>query len=413
MTTLPRSGRVLPAFLAAIWFATVSGCVRPAGHAGGSEEVFPTTQPARWWKGDLHLHSKWSDGNQYPDVVADWYKQQGYHFVSLTDHNILQDRIRWVGVDRTKGGAKALAEYQKRFGDTWVELREENGQRMARLKTLKEIRPLVEEPNRFCLIAGEEVSDALDHNPIHFCAINITEIILPPRPTPGKTAADVIRRNVDAVSAQQAKGRRPMLVQLNHPDFGRGLSVDDVIKVPDLRFMEIGNGGIVYPVIEQAWDEILVRRLSKPGGQVLYGVLTDDAEVIDPSRPNEGEWATGWVVVRAVRLSPDSIVAAMLAGDFYASTGVQLKDIRYDGRRITIEVQAEDGAVYSTQFIGTRRGRPVAEVLSEVTGASPSYSMVGNEMYVRAKVISSRKKESHARGQTMAAYTQPFVPKAK
>lgn len=27
----------------------------------------------RWWKGNLHTHSLWSDGDQFPEVVVDWY----------------------------------------------------------------------------------------------------------------------------------------------------------------------------------------------------------------------------------------------------------------------------------------------------------------------------------------------------
>ena len=39
----------------------------------------PTNAP-RWWKGNLHTHSYWSDGDDYPEMIADWYKTNGYHF---------------------------------------------------------------------------------------------------------------------------------------------------------------------------------------------------------------------------------------------------------------------------------------------------------------------------------------------
>ena len=31
----------------------------------------------RWWKGNLHTHSLWSDGDDFPEMVADWYKRHG------------------------------------------------------------------------------------------------------------------------------------------------------------------------------------------------------------------------------------------------------------------------------------------------------------------------------------------------
>ncbi len=27
---------------------------------------------ARWWKGNLHTHSLWSDGDEYPEVITEW-----------------------------------------------------------------------------------------------------------------------------------------------------------------------------------------------------------------------------------------------------------------------------------------------------------------------------------------------------
>ena len=44
----------------------------------------------RWWKGNLHTHSLWSDGNDFPEMIADWYRKNGYHFLALSDHNILK-----------------------------------------------------------------------------------------------------------------------------------------------------------------------------------------------------------------------------------------------------------------------------------------------------------------------------------
>ena len=35
---------------------------------------------AKWWKGNLHTHSQWSDGDDYPEQIAKWYKTNGYHF---------------------------------------------------------------------------------------------------------------------------------------------------------------------------------------------------------------------------------------------------------------------------------------------------------------------------------------------
>ena len=48
-----------------------------------------------WQKGNLHTHSLWSDGDDYPEMIMDWYKTNGYQFIALSDHNILQEGENW------------------------------------------------------------------------------------------------------------------------------------------------------------------------------------------------------------------------------------------------------------------------------------------------------------------------------
>ena len=52
-----------------------------------------------WYKGNLHTHSLWSDGDDYPEMIMKWYQEHGYHFVSLSDHNILAEGDHWITVD--------------------------------------------------------------------------------------------------------------------------------------------------------------------------------------------------------------------------------------------------------------------------------------------------------------------------
>jgi hypothetical protein len=134
-------------------------------------------------------------------------------------------------------------------------------------------------------------------------------------------------------------------------------------------------------------------------------------------------------MVRARELSAPAIVAAMEAGDFYSSTGVRLADIGFDGGTLSLEIVADEGVSYTTQFISTLRDydstkQPVEEegltsaryrysdeigtVLKEEPGRKPSYTLQGNELYVRAKVISDRAKVNpNYAGETEVAWTQP------
>jgi hypothetical protein len=44
----------------------------------------------RWYKGNLHCHSVLSDGTAEPDALARDYREQGYDFLALTDHNFVE-----------------------------------------------------------------------------------------------------------------------------------------------------------------------------------------------------------------------------------------------------------------------------------------------------------------------------------
>jgi hypothetical protein len=51
----------------------------------------PFTLPGHWFRGNLHVHSTLSDGDLAPERVLNWYRSQGYHFLALTDHDVLSE----------------------------------------------------------------------------------------------------------------------------------------------------------------------------------------------------------------------------------------------------------------------------------------------------------------------------------
>ncbi|MCH8223012.1 MAG: hypothetical protein IH868_06325, partial [Chloroflexi bacterium] len=44
---------------------------------------------SNWFKGNLHTHTTESDGDAPPEHVAEWYREHGYDFLVLSDHNHL------------------------------------------------------------------------------------------------------------------------------------------------------------------------------------------------------------------------------------------------------------------------------------------------------------------------------------
>jgi histidinol phosphatase-like PHP family hydrolase len=62
--------------------------------------ILPQQGNLTWYKGNLHTHSLWSDGDAFPETAVSWYKEHGYHFIALSDHNILADHEKWVHIGR-------------------------------------------------------------------------------------------------------------------------------------------------------------------------------------------------------------------------------------------------------------------------------------------------------------------------
>ena len=384
-----------------------SGAVAPAADGG-----------ARWWKGNTHTHTLWSDGDDFPDMVADWYRRNGYHFLAITDHNTLAADERWWRVPASGIGREAYEKYRARFGDR-VEERRSGDTLRVRLRRLAEYGPELEQPGRFLLVPGEEVTQYLAGRGAHLNALNVAEVIAE---QPGATLVDILRRDVAQVRAQERRVGRPMAAVLNHPNFLWSQTAADLLALPELRFFEVYNGhplvhvqgDSVHASTERMWDIVLTRRRAA-GGALLYGVATDDAHDYHRTAPQQRNGGRGWIVVRAPRLHADSLLAAMGRGDFYASTGVELADLRRDGRRVSIAVRAEPGVRYTIQFVGTRRGWDTTSTAvtdsAGTRGATATYELRGDELYVRARVTSSRAKANPSYlGEMETAWTQPWVP---
>jgi ABC-type glycerol-3-phosphate transport system substrate-binding protein len=64
----PRLPRLTALFVAAV---AALACSSTIAHAAA-----PAADSAlRWFKGNLHTHSLWSDGDDYPEMIADWFKR--------------------------------------------------------------------------------------------------------------------------------------------------------------------------------------------------------------------------------------------------------------------------------------------------------------------------------------------------
>ncbi|MEC9095625.1 MAG: hypothetical protein VX776_03270 [Planctomycetota bacterium] len=389
-----------------------------------------------WLKGNIHTHSFWSDGNQFPEMIARWYKQKGYNFLALSDHNVLSNSEKWMPASalKSRGGADILEQYEAAFGKDWVVTRGQGDKLEVRLRRLDEFRKGLEQDGDFLMIQSEEISDRSEGVPVHMNATNIQEVIAP---LGGATVREAMANNLRAVAEQARKTGKPIVLHLNHPNFGYAVTAEDLAAVVQERYVEIYNGhpGVNvlgdedHASIEKIWDIANTLRLTQLSAPPLFGVGTDDSHHYHgrgTSRPGRS-----WIMVRCEQLDPDAITEKISQGDFYSSSGVTLADVTFHSKKRKLEllIEAEEGVTYTTRFIGTKKtadfsskakkaangktvtriySQDIGAVLATVSGRNPTYDFKGDELYVRAVVTSSKPHvDPTLPKQTEQAWTQP------
>jgi len=377
-------------------------------------------------------------------MVADWYKAHGYQFLALSEHDLLMRGERWRDVyDKDRPIPAAVIERcRQRFGASWVETRGEGPKLQVRLKTLDEVRGKLEEPGRFLLLEAEEITAKCGEAQVHASAINLAELI---EPQEAPTVVETLRRNLQAVGRQADRLRRPIAAQVNHPSWPRyDVAAEDLAEAVEARFFEVCNasegsnrlGDGQHPTVDRLWDIANTLRIARQKLPPLYGVATDDAHHYQQTGPERANPGRGWIMVRARGLTAEALLEGMSRGDFYASTGVLLKELSYDLGRgtLVVEVSPQPGTEYTIEFLGTLAGydpatelvpaadkdgkplRPVrryspdvGKILASFRATRAVYKLSGNELYVRAAVRSDRRMPNPPKGegQFEEAWTQP------
>jgi hypothetical protein len=319
------------ALVAAAFVLGRSGRVARTGGAATPSVFLERVDVSHFQRGNLHTHSTRSDGRQPPEEVAGWYRDHGYQFLVLSEHDTL------IGDDD-----------------------------LAKL-----------EAPGFVMIPGEEVSSAGDDKPVHVLALCIGEVI------PSARLPDTRSALLETVTAVRHAGGVPVV---NHPNFQWALTTSDVAALPGQYALEIWSGhpevntlgSALRPSHEQLWDELLTR------GREVTAVAVDDAHTLVRENALSATPGHGWVQTFGAETSRQSICAALAGGQYYASSGVSLRRIRLTDSSLTVWLDDDDATV---DFIGNG-GDVLASMAParDADGFAASYVLRGGESYVRARV---------------------------
>lgn len=289
----------------------------------------------RKYKGNIHTHSTRSDGEYAPEQVVSAYKERGYQFICLSDHEIYYksrqfDTKDFIVID----GYEMACEREGNFNAASFHIH----------GLLDESIPL---------------GNAFEHDEKH--------------EKPKYQSLDTVQNMINEMI------KRGNLIIFNHPNWS-GNTYEELLALNGYCAVEIYNH---QSQIEEAcgysvsyWDYLLQH------GRKVFGVAADDAHGGD-YKELCSEFFGGFICVQAGKLEQQSIIDAIKAGSFYSSNGPQINDIRVkDGK---LEVKCSE--VKRIQFVAYPEHGRVVYSRNGALIRSGSYQIKGNETYIRVECV--------------------------
>ncbi len=306
----------------------------PQNQRQGTRHFVENVDMSGMLRGNIHVHTRISDGDSGPEQVIRWYAEQGYDFLSVTDHN-----RRVVHAPRDL-------------------------------------------PDGFVLVPGEEVTMAATGKPVHVNGICTNETIGEAR---FSRRDDALRWAVARIEEQGG------IAMINHPNFLWALGEEHIAAASRAHLLDIYNGhpqvksdgDDAHAPVEALWQALLDR------GVLLAPAAVDDAHAFThepPSGVPNARPGTGWIEVAAAERSAEAICEALRRGRVVASHGPRITRVRVQDRDLGVWVREPgEGA-----FIG-RGGEELSRVDAEPDGDVyvARYALRGDESFVRARVTAS------------------------
>ncbi|BBH22262.1 phosphotransferase [Paenibacillus baekrokdamisoli] len=289
----------------------------------------------RKYKGNLHTHSTRSDGHYAPEVVINAYKEKGYAFLCLSDHEIYfksnaYDDEHFIMLDG----------YEMACEMSW----KETGQQY-------------------------HIHGLLDQSLGSNCEFEHDEVHI----MPDYVDLETIQSLIDEM---RIKGN---LVIMNHPEWSRN-KPEDLLKLQGYGAVEIYNH---QSELDEAagygvhhWDYLL------KNGRKVFAVATDDAHRGEMNIAIS-EFFGGWIAVESEKLEQQSIIDTVKSGRYYSSNGPEIYDLRVEEGFLRVACSPVKFIKFITHpFNGCTLYNKDASPIS-----SGSYRVEGQEQYIRVECI--------------------------
>ncbi len=306
------------------------------GKTGGRQDM--------WYKGNLHCHTTDSDGKHSPWEVVRMYREAGYSFLAITDHNRYSDYQEQYGSSDflILPGVEAAAIWEDEDG-TALQTHHMNG-----------------------ILGTEEMCRNAKALYAHGDRIG----------------PFICRGTWDAKQAAQEMAAllksHGMLVTYNHPIWSR-ISMESFCDIRELDILEIFNYG-TWQEDETGYDTTYWDAMLRSGRRIL-------ADASDDSHRMTWDAFGGYIMVEADSLDRESIIEAIRRGRYYSSAGPEILSWGVeDGVARLVCSPCERATLIYDGWVGAG----YTKLASKESGAQPavteiSVRLTGKERYIRAE----------------------------
>lgn len=331
--------------------------------------MYQITPDLPQFKANLHSHSNLSDGKLSPEAMAEAYKSRGYSVLAITDHEAPYDHTHLSTPDFLM-----LTGYE-------AYIRPSPNCQLDVYRPEIHLNLLAKEPHNTCFIAYDP----------NFCKY-MPHALAESRAQAGNIGPRRYEREYIQRFIQEAKNAG-YLVTYNHPNWSME-EPEEILHYDGFFSLEIFNTGSM--VINGHENNLgLYDRLLRHG-KFPYVHGADDNHNKQPFDDPRCDSFGAWTMIIAPELSYPAIIQALELGNFYASTGPEIRELHFRKGHVTLRCSA---ARRITMHMSPKRSQNVCARPGE-TLEFAEFDIPDSAPYVYFSVFGPDGTEAHTRAYT-------------
>ncbi len=317
-----------------------------------------------FYKGNMHCHSTLSDGTFTPEELKKMYKEKGYSFLAITDHehvnnNSYLDDEEFLTITSAE---YAIKEFPKE--STLVNL----NMKVCHLNIYAK-----KQDNDYSVCYNSVLDHFSKGNKINKDDTDYDRVY-------GKDGINDLIKKVNEAG---------FFVAYNHPRWSLE-NYGDYCGYEGLWGVEIFNTSCndigIYEYDINVLDDFL------RDGKRIFATSGDDNHNHNKDNPLSDSFGT-FLMVNAESLTYDNIINALLKGDFYTSTGPVIEELYIDDGKVYIKCSPASKITLSTRGRRSATCDMVDRLLTEAV-----FEIKEKDEYIRLDVIDENGRRANTQG---------------